>query len=431
MQKAYNLIENTNDNLFITGKAGSGKTTFLRFITSHIGKRFMICAPTGVAAVNCHGVTLHHQFRIPFGFIAPDVDPASKLGSDAIDAFTNLFSNIDTIIIDEISMVRADVLDYVDRSLRFFRNEDTAFGGVQMIFMGDLFQIPPVVKKEEQEAMDVFYEGPYFFYAGAFEEKGFHVIEFSHVFRQKEQEFIDLLNRIRVYDFTESDRLILHKLKDADMVNDFDNGAVHICTHRDKAAEINSAMLGVPTKEYKAQFNGEYSENSCPCDILLQLRIGARVMSLINDKDKKYYNGSLGTVTALRDKEVDVKMDSGLKITFTENTWVEYYYKFSDGKVQQFEKGSCTQIPLALAWATTIHKSQGKQWDHVAIHIGHVFAPGMIYVALSRCTSLEGLVTDAYITKRHIIVNTQLKNFYNAVLKTNMYFDRKTIKLIV
>lgn len=427
MQKAVDIISNSNDNIFITGKAGSGKTTLLRYITHNVSKRFIVCAPTGVAAVNCHGVTMHHMFHIPLGFIAPDVDPYAKYDGRLVE----LFCNIDTIIIDEISMVRVDVLDYVDRSLRMYRSSGLPFGGVQMVFMGDMYQIAPVVKREEEEALNNFYEGSYFFYAQAFEEKGFHVLELSHVFRQKEGEFVDTLNRIRVYEFTEQDRQLLAGTRNKEICDNLDTNYVHLCTHRNLVNEINSTMLGKPTNTYKAEFTGQFSKGSCVCDEELNLRVGARVMALVNDKDKKYYNGSLGTVTELKDSEVTVKLDNGLTVTFAKNKWAEFTYQFKDGAVQQFEKGTCTQIPLALAWACTVHKSQGKQWDRVAIHIGHVFSPGMIYVALSRCTSLDGLVTDTYITKRHVIVDQRLRSFYLAVAKTGGFFSKQTIKYII
>lgn len=426
MQKAVDIISNSNDNIFITGKAGSGKTTLLRYITHNVSKRFIVCAPTGVAAVNCHGVTLHHQFHIPFGFVSMDIDPAAKFNTNT----ESVLKEIDAIVVDEASLVRADVLDYVDRSLRMYRRKDIAFGGVQMIFIGDMKQLPPVVKKEEQELMDIYYEGAYFFFASVFAEKGFHVVELNTVFRQKDDRFVTTLNHIRDYVFTEQDRELLKTTYNKNVVESIDVSYVHLCTHKKMASEINQAMLGEYTHSYNASISKDFNIGSCTCDNVLNLRIGARVMALVNDKDMKYHNGSCGQVTKLSDDSVDVLFDNGIKVTFQRYTWSEYYYKNENGIVQQYEKGTCTQFPLTLAWACSIHKSQGMQWDKVAIHIGNVFAPGMIYVALSRCTSIEGLATSQYITKRHIVTDHILKKFQEAIQKTNFYFDKNTIKCL-
>lgn len=427
MKRAYDIIENTNDNIYITGKAGAGKTTFLKYATSHINKRFIVTAPTGVAAVNAHGVTLHSQFNIPFGFISPDIDPASKYNPN----LEPILCNFDVLVMDECSMIRPDVLDYVDRTLRMYRKSCLPFGGVQVIIVGDLLQLAPVVKREEQEAMDYFYEGPYFFYSSVWAEKGFHVCEFSHIFRQSDDRFIGMLNRIREYKFTPEDGKILNEIYDPIKSCDYDNGYIHLCSRKDQVAEINNAMLGIPTMTYTGTLDGKFNPTSCPCDIELKLRVGARVMTLINDSDKKYYNGSIGTVVSLEKESVKVKLDNGLIVDIKPYKWAEIEYKLIDGEVKQHEKGTFTQIPLALAYAVTIHKSQGLTFDKVALHVNRTFSPGQLYVALSRCRTLEGIISDSIISKRHIIVDRHLIKFYDAVARTNYYFDKNTIKYIV
>lgn len=427
MKRAFDIIENTQDNIYITGKAGAGKSTFLKYLKEHSKKRFLISAPTGVAAVNVGGATLHSLFNIPFGFIAIDVDPAAKYNKYTEE----LMRNFDTLVIDEVSLLRPDVLDYIDRTLKMYRRSGLPFGGVQMVLIGDLFQLPPVVKKDEEDLMHLYYEGPYFFYACAWEDKGFHVCEFTHIFRQSDPVFIDMLNHIREYELSIEDANVLKSLKNEEIANDYNNGFVHLCAKKDKVAEINTAMLGAPEKTFIGSYEGKFSKDACPCDEILNIRIGARVMTLTNDSDKKYYNGSTGTVRSFTDDAVVVKLDSGDLVTITKYKWADVAYTMNDGQITQYERGTFTQFPLALAWAITIHKAQGLTFDKVAIHFNYAFAPGLLYVALSRCRSLEGLVSENYLSRRHILVDRCLKSFYTAVRKTGNYFDKNTIKYIV
>lgn len=427
MRKAYDIIDSSNDNVFITGKAGSGKTTFLKHLILNCKKRFVVTAPTGVAAINAKGVTLHSMFNIPLGFIPPNLDPAKRYRKGLRD----LCKGFDVLVIDEISMVRPDVIDYVDRTLRMYRDSGIPFGGVQVVMLGDLFQLSPVVKSEEQQVMTTFYEGFHFFYAAVWEEKGFHVSEFTKVFRQEDDRLINMLNNIREYQFTPEDKMLLASLKNTAITNDYESDYIHLCSRRNTVMEINQKMLGEPEVEFKAEIKGDFNPSSKPCEDELKLRVGCRVMTLVNDSQKGFHNGSTGVVTNFKTNAVEVLLDNGVKVSVERNTWSEMEYKITDGEVKQFEKGSFTQFPLALAYACTIHKSQGLTFDKVALHVGYIFSPGQIYVALSRCRTLEGIATDSYITKHHIIKDDQLVRFYKAIVKTNYYFDKNTLKYIL
>lgn len=427
MRKAYEIIANSNDNVFITGKAGSGKTTFLKHLISNVNKKFIVTAPTGVAAINAKGVTLHSQFNIPIGFISPDTDPAKRYNKTLME----ICRSFDVLVIDEISMVRPDVIDYIDRTLRMYRSSGVPFGGVQVVMLGDLFQLSPVVKQEEQKIMLNFYEGFHFFFAAVWEEKGFHIFEFTKVFRQNDDRLVKMLNNIREYIFTKEDKELLASLRDEATISDYNNGYVHLCSKRATVADINDRMLGEPDATYTSETKGEFSPSSKPCEDELKLRVGCRVMILVNDANKVYHNGSTGTVMGYDGAKVRVKLDNGLSVNIEKNTWREMEYKIVDGEVKQYEKGSFTQFPLALAYACTIHKSQGLTFDKVALHVGHIFSPGQLYVALSRCRTLEGIAVDSLISKRHIIKDEQLVKFYTAIHKTGDYFNKHTLKYII
>lgn len=422
MQKAYDLIENTTECLYITGKAGTGKTTFLRYLVENTHKNMMVTASTGIAAINAGGVTLHSLFGIPLGVNDPMAPLKGKMYADKIE----LFKSLDVLVIDEISMVRPDTIDYIDRKLRLYRMTDEAFGGVQVVMFGDLYQLPPVLKKDEKDVLLQFYRGPYFFYSHIFRSCGFRVIELNHVFRQTEQRFVEILNNIRCYKMTQRDINDLDKVRDRRASKVYDNQHIHICTHRKDVQMINAEMLGQPTHIYRAVYTGEYPKNASICDETLELRIGARVMMLINDRFRRYYNGSMGVVTGLASDNITVLLDDGNTIDVTPFEWVAREYKTEDNKIVTIDKGTCRQMPLTLAWAITVHKSQGLTFDKVVIHTKGMFAPGQLYVALSRCTSLEGLISESYIDKRYIIPDYELKAFDQACQKANGIFNRNT-----
>lgn len=426
MLDAINIIETTNQSLYITGKAGTGKTTFLRHIVANIKKRFIIAASTGIAAVNAGGVTLHSLFNIPFGVLVEGCDARTSYRIEK----ANLFNAIDAIIIDEISMVRPDTMDFIDRTLRMYRSSEEPFGGVQIIMFGDLFQLPPVVRKDEEHILLQFYKGPYFFYADVFKQSGFKVVELTHIFRQSDQRFIDILNHIREYNLTEDDIEELESLRSKSVSSSFDGQYVHLCSFRKDAQAINSEMLGSATHTYTASLSGDFQPNSAPCEQTLSLRVGARVMMLINDPMHLYCNGSLGFVVNLSDENVTIRLDNGCQVAVKKCTWSNKEYKMVNGKIETVEKGSCEQFPITLAWAITIHKSQGLTFDNVVLHTNRVFAPGQLYVALSRCRSLDGIVSNSFIGKKHILVDKTLLAFDKACRLNSQQFNKETIKLM-
>lgn len=426
MKQAIRLIETTDTAIYITGKAGTGKTTFLKYIVNNIQKKFIITASTGIAAINAGGVTLHSLLSIPFGVLNPN--ETIKTGFD--ENKKAILNAIDVLIIDEISMVRPDVIDYVDRKLRIYRDNELPFGGVQIIMFGDLYQLPPVVTNNEKDILLQLYKGAYFFYAHVFRKSGFKIIELNHIFRQSDLRFIEILNHIRSYTITNEDIEDLEELRDKRLSNEFDNQYIHICSYKKDVQRINEELLGEPTHTFYAQLQNDFNINSAPCDRKLMLRVGARVMMLVNDRFHLYCNGSLGIVESIDDKTVVIKLDNGCTIGVERCEWTSYEYRMVDGKIKSVMKGSCKQFPITLAWAITIHKSQGLTFDKIVIHTQGVFCPGQLYVALSRCTSLQGIISDSFIDKRHILPDMELIEFEQAYKKADYFFDKNTYKLM-
>lgn len=421
MQKVMEIVNHGDENIFVTGKAGSGKTTFLKYLIENTKKECIVTAPTGVAAINAGGVTLHSLFGIPFGPITP---------YDRLDFKFNkwkreMLRRLDVLIIDEISMVRPDVLDTVDRKLRMVCDTSEPFGGKQVVMFGDLFQLPPVVKNDERKLLADYYNDFYFFNANVWKHTGFHVVELTKIFRQSDQTFIDILNRIRTYDVTSDELDVLGELKNREIYDDFKGEYIHICTHRKDVEEINNKELGtVGTMQFDSAIKDKFPDSSMPCDAHLKLRVGARVMALTNDKQKGYYNGMLGEVVFMTPDEITAKMDNGATVKFERHTWSNMQYVLEGDEIKKTEIGSCTQFPLTLAWAITIHKAQGLTFDKIALHVSRTFCPGQLYVALSRCRTLEGIVSDAYITKKMVIPEYALTDFEREYKQNGDWYGR-------
>lgn len=424
MKKVMDIVENTRFNVFVTGKAGTGKTTLLRHLLRNVKKNMVVTAPTGVAAINAGGATLHSTFGIPFEPFCPFDNVTMNLPQHKIDVIYSL----DVLIIDEISMVRPDVLDYIDKKMQLCRRNKEPFGGAQVVMFGDMFQLPAVITGSCKTVLSQFYGGGSFFNARVFREKGFYVVELDKVFRQTDEKFISLLNHVRNYSVTEDDLDELVELRNKKDSKDFESHRIHLCTHKANAEEINHRMLGKPTNTYKADLTGSFKESSMPCDAELKLRVDARVMILVNDGvSQRYCNGTLGNVVALTDNLITVKTDEGETVKLERHKWIDYSYCLKDGKIEKTENGSCKQFPVTLAWAITIHKSQGLTFDCIALHVDKAFTPGHIYVALSRCRTLDGIVTDSYITKKHIIPNNDLIKFEEEYKKNGFTYGTMTL----
>lgn len=430
---ASEFVNHTFRHLFLTGKAGTGKTTFLRHITANTNKKTVVAAPTGVAAINAGGVTLHSLFQLPFGPFIPSnnrgfadtnlVDKNSLIQKCRIGGTKReLIQEMELLIIDEVSMLRADTLDAIDTLLRSIRkNLHAPFGGVQVLFIGDLYQLPPVIMQDEWEHLKEFYEGPYFFQSQVIKQEPPLFIELKKIYRQKEQQFIDLLNNIRNNKLNEDDWSLLHSRFQPKGIESLDKDIITLTTHNKKADAINlSGLESLPGKTfvYKGLVEKEFNTYALPTEMELVLKEGARVMFIKNDsgEDRKYYNGKLATVSRLSSSEIHVMPDGeNEELKVEKETWknIRYVFNKEEDKVEEEELGSFKQFPIRLAWAITIHKSQGLTFEELVIDAGNSFTPGQVYVALSRCTSLEGLTLLSKIQPHVIQTNYEIQRFAN------------------
>jgi hypothetical protein len=429
---AAEFINNTSRSVFLTGKAGTGKTTFLKYICENTSKNFVVAAPTGVAAINAGGMTLHSLFQLPFGIYLPGYH--SNESSVPVTNRNTLFKNLrlsnskrdllqelELLIIDEVSMVRCDMLDAVDAILRVVRKSQKPFGGVQVLFIGDLFQLSPVAGTEEWSLLKGHYESPFFFHSLAVQQAPPLCIELTKIYRQKEQLFIDLLNNIRNNELTQADFELLNSRK----INiDSTDGFITLTTHNSKADLINEQelnKLGGNAFRFTASIENDFPDRNYPTDPILVLKVGARIMFIKNDssEEKRYYNGKIATVTDINEETIAVQFETGELFELTKETWrnIRYTYNTEKDEIEEEELGAFTQYPIRLAWAITIHKSQGLTFQRAIIDAGSSFASGQVYVALSRCTSLQGLILQSSITHRQIVTDPivaaysrQLKN---------------------
>jgi len=408
------FINQTKQSVFLTGKAGTGKTTLLRKIISSTHKNAIIVAPTGIASINAGGVTIHSFFQLPFsGFIpefgvAPQFSHSVKLETkdSLLRHFTmnkqrrNIMRNLELLIIDEVSMLRADLLDAIDWTLRNVRRNNEPFGGIQVLFIGDLLQLPPVVKQEEWSILRSYYSGMFFFNAKVLQEKAPLYIELSTIFRQQDQGFIQVLNNLRNNQITANDVEILNQYVKPDFDSLKEEGYITLTTHNTKADEMNAKALSSlkgNSKKYTAEITGDYPQHMYPLELDLELKIGAQVMFIKNDisMEKNFFNGKMGRIDSLSEEEISVYFpDEKRSITVDKYEWnnIRYNINEASGEIKEDTLGTFVQYPLKLAWAITVHKSQGLTFDKAVLDVSDVFAPGQAYVALSRLRSLEGLV---------------------------------------
>ena len=423
LELAFNFINKTDRNLFITGKAGTGKTTFLHKIKNDSLKRLVIVAPTGVAAINAKGVTIHSFFQMPFGPILPNqianTNQQRKFSKTKID----IIKSLDLIIIDEISMVRADLLDGIDQVMRRYKNRNKVFGGAQVLMIGDLQQLAPVVKSNEWSLLRNHYNTMYFFSSKAFQEANVVSIELKHIYRQKNSNFIKILNEIRNDNLSSESENILNQRYNPNFSPTKDDGYITLTTHNKRANLINDSELNKIKKRshfFEAEVSGKFNENAFPNDEKLELKVGAQVMFIKNDssQEKRYFNGKIGVVTDISRENVTVQCANEIDEIVTEReNWDNVNYSINEEtkEIKEDIVGSFSQIPLRLAWAITIHKSQGLTFDKAIIDAEASFAHGQTYVALSRCTSLDGLVLKTPISSNAIINDRTVSSFNESV----------------
>ena len=419
-ETAERYVRYTGRSIFLTGKAGTGKTTFLKYITQSISKRYVILAPTGVAAINAGGTTIHSFFQLPLCPYLPDVkelvteyqmpERYRRLKKERL----KIIRTLDLLIIDEISMVRADLLDAVDMSLRTFRRSDKPFGGVQLLMIGDAHQLSPVVKENERQYMAQVYPSPYFFHSKAIQKLDYITIELQKVHRQKDADFLEILNAVREDRITQG---ILQKLNSRVGAFDSDGDVIRLTTHNHQADEVNASKLaGLPGKPslFEAGIEGEFPENSYPADSVLSLKKGTQVMFVRNDPEGRFYNGKLGIVESITASGVVTVTDQdGMAIIVEPADWenIEYALEETSGEIMPKVIGTFRQLPLRIAWAVTIHKSQGLTFDKVIIDAGAAFAFGQVYVALSRCRTLEGISLETPVRLSSIYADANVAEF--------------------
>lgn len=409
---AADIIRNTSQSVFLTGKAGTGKTTFLHHIRTHVDKNVIVAAPTGVAAINAGGVTLHSLLQLPFEPFLPNFEGKKKLDYHfrLRKSKIEMLRELELLIIDEVSMLRADTLDAIDYMLKRYRNSQEAFGGVQVLFIGDMFQLPPVVQQQEWAELKNYYPSPFFFHAQVLENNMPLYIELKTIYRQSDQQFIGILNNIRNNCSTPQDLAILNqRYNPLFQPSASTEKYVVLCTHNYKADRINNeelARLAGREVRFRGQIRGDFAENALPTESDLVLKTGAQIMFIRNDAGEKrrYYNGKLATISHLADNNIVVRFDDDSEMELELETWrnVRYTLNTDSGDIEEEELGSFTQYPIRLAWAITIHKSQGLTFERVVIDAGQAFAAGQVYVALSRCTTLNGIILYSRITTNSI-----------------------------
>lgn len=425
LQNALQLVQFTHRSLFLTGKAGTGKSTFLHYIAQTTKKKYVILAPTGIAAINVGGATLHSFFKLPFHPLLPNDRRYStqqlrntlKYNSEKI----KLIRELELIIIDEISMVRADIIDFIDKILRVYsHNMRIPFGGKQLLLVGDVYQLEPVLKEEDWQLLQPYYSSKFFFDAHVF--RSFHLvcIELQKVYRQRDDKFISILDHIRTSTVTNTDLSLLNQQVGQHQPMDAHQLSITLSTRRDTVDYINGLHLSKLPGDatiLHGSIDGEYPENNLPTPIELEVKTGAQILFIKNDREKRWVNGTLGTIIGIGDEEdgkIYIRTEQGEDVDVEQEVWnnVRYTYNQKEQKVEEEILGSFQQFPLRLAWAITIHKSQGLTFNQVKIDLsGGVFAGGQTYVALSRCRSLKGIALQEPVKREDIYVNQEVVKF--------------------
>lgn len=425
LELVWTIIETTGANLFLTGKAGTGKTTFLKNLRKHTSKRMVVLAPTGIAAINAEGVTIHSFFQLPLSPYIPGT--TFNHGENKYQKFNkvkrDILRTLDLLVIDEISMVRADLLDAVDSVMRSYRDYGKPFGGVQLLLIGDLQQLSPVIKDNEWELLKSVYDTPYFFSSKALAQASYHTVELKTVYRQQDVSFISLLNKIREKKADETTLAELNKRYIPGFTPSKDSNYIRLTTHNYQAQAVNDhelAQLQSEEHTYTAEVEGVFPETSYPADKQLVLKQGAQVMFIKNDLEKRFFNGMIGEVVSLDSNSIVVKSkESGEAFSLEKAEWANCKYTIDNEtkEIKETVEGVFRQYPLRLAWAITIHKSQGLTFDHAIIDISHSFAHGQAYVALSRCRTLEGIILSAPLQREAIIADSVVDTFVGNIDK--------------